>query len=199
MTLARAQVHVSIEPFHSPLTADAADEEALGDLLAFAGVKYHPSRIESIGFSLGLWTLSRILAPMLLQAGIELSVPTEVEPEVASPTLAAAEPAMRQVVTYLGAGIYEETVFRLMLFTAIILILRAMEFSGLLAILFAAMASAVVFSLAHHVGPYGQEYSNYLFLFRVVAGLYFAILFQMRGFGIAVGTHACYNVMVSIA
>ena len=155
--------------------------------------------IESIGFSLGLWTLSRILAPLLLQAGIELSTPIEVGPEIESPTLAAAEPAMRQVVTYLGAGIYEETVFRLMLFTGIILILRAMEFSGLLAVLFAALASAVVFSLAHHVGPYGQEYSNYLFLFRVVAGLYFAILYQMRGFGVAVGTHACYNVMVSIA
>ena len=30
------------------------------------------------------------------------------------------------------------------------------------------------------------------------AGLYFALLFQLRGFGIAVGTHACYNVMVSV-
>src|SRR4051794_28143003 len=96
--------------------------------------------IESIGFSLGLWTLSRILAPLLLQAGIELSIPTEADPEQASPTLAAAEPAMRQVVTYLGAGIYEETVFRLMLFSAIILILRAIELSGLLAVLFAGLA-----------------------------------------------------------
>jgi hypothetical protein len=154
--------------------------------------------IESIGFSLGLWSLSRILAPLLLQAGIELSIPAEADPDFASPTLAAAEPAMRQVVTYLGAGIYEETVFRLMLFTGIILILRAMEFSGLMAVILAAMASAVVFSLAHHVGPYGQEYSNYLFLFRVAAGLYFAILYQVRGFGVAVGTHACYNVMVSV-
>ena len=55
-----------------------------------------------------------------------------------------------------------------------------------------------MFSAAHHLGPYGQAYSNYLFLFRVMAGLYFAVLYELRGFGITVGTHACYNVMVSV-
>jgi membrane protease YdiL (CAAX protease family) len=62
----------------------------------------------------------------------------------------------------------------------------------------AALASATLFSTAHHVGPYGQPYSNYLFLFRLAAGLYFALLYHLRGFGIAVGAHACYNVLVSI-
>jgi hypothetical protein len=59
--------------------------------------------------------------------------------------------------------------------------------------------SAVLFSTAHHVGPYGQAYSNYLFVFRLAAGLYFALLFELRGFGVVVGAHACYNVMVSIS
>jgi hypothetical protein len=36
-------------------------------------------------------------------------------------------------------------------------------------------------------------------VFRLVAGLYFAALFQYRGFGIAVGAHACYNLMVGIS
>ena len=62
----------------------------------------------------------------------------------------------------------------------------------------AAVASATLFSSAHHWGPHGQAYSNYLFLFRLVAGLYFALLYHARGFGIAVGAHACYNVMVSV-
>jgi membrane protease YdiL (CAAX protease family) len=69
---------------------------------------------------------------------------------------------------------------------------------GLLAVALAASASALLFSAAHHVGPYGQPYSNYLFVFRLIAGLYFAGLFQARGFGVAVGAHACYNLMVSI-
>lgn len=151
--------------------------------------------IESVSFALGLWTLSRLLAPLLLQAGIELNVAGEVEP----PTLSAAEPALRLVVTYLGAGIYEEAVFRLVLFTCMVGLLRFVDLSSTTSALIAGVVSAVIFSAAHHVGPYGQVYSNYLFLFRVLAGLYFAVLYQTRGFGIAVGTHACYNVMVSVA
>ena len=50
----------------------------------------------------------------------------------------------------------------------------------------------------HHVGPNGDPYGNYVFLFRLVGWFeYFALIFHFRGFGIAVGTHACYNVMVS--
>jgi hypothetical protein len=153
--------------------------------------------LESITFALGLWALSRLLAPLMLRAGIELA--TGAPAVDAPPTLSAAEPVLRQVVTYLGAGIYEEALFRLALFSAIAAILRAVEMGQGLAVLLAALGSAVLFSTAHHIGPYGQTYSNYLFLFRVAAGMYFALLYQLRGFGIAVGAHACYNLMVSIA
>lgn len=142
--------------------------------------------LESVAFALGLWGLSRILAPLLLQAGFELSV-------------SGSEPAMRQVVTYLGAGIYEEAIFRLVLFSVLVGLLKWLDLPAVFAVLVAALGSAILFSTAHHVGPYGQAYSNYLFLFRLAAGLYFAFLFQFRGFGIAVGAHACYNVMVTIS
>jgi membrane protease YdiL (CAAX protease family) len=142
--------------------------------------------IESVTFALGLWGLSRGLAPLLQHCGIELAVPSE------------GEPALRQVVTYLGAGIYEEALFRLVLFSALARLLRYLEIGDLLAVVLAALASATLFSVAHHVGPYGQPYSNFLFLFRLAAGLYFALLYQTRGFGIAVGSHACYNVMISV-
>jgi hypothetical protein len=145
--------------------------------------------LESVVFALGLWGFSRALAPLLLRAGIALRVGDE----------APAEPALRQVITYLGAGLYEEAIFRLVLFSALLLALRWVDVSPSLAVALAAAASAVLFSTAHHVGPYGQTYSNYLFVFRLAAGLYFALLFQLRGFGIAVGAHACYNVMVSIS
>jgi membrane protease YdiL (CAAX protease family) len=141
--------------------------------------------LESVAYAIGLWAVSRALGPLLEQFGIAL-------------TAGAAEPAVAQVVTYLGAGIYEEALFRLILFSCILISLRILDLNGLLAVLLAAGASALFFSAAHHIGPYGQPYSNYLFLFRLIAGLYFAILFQARGFGIAVGAHACYNLMVSI-
>ena len=68
----------------------------------------------------------------------------------------------------------------------------------MVAMALAATASATLFSAAHHLGPYGQPYDNYLFLFRMAAGVYFAMLYQSRGFGVAVGAHACYNLMVSV-
>jgi len=145
--------------------------------------------LESVAFALGLWVLSRALAPLLQHVGIELNV---------APADPSAEAALRQVVTYLGAGIYEEAVFRLVLFSLLLVIFQWVEIAPGSAEVLAAIGSSLLFSVAHHVGPYGQPYSNYLFLFRVVAGLYFAALFRLRGFGIAVGTHACYNVMVSI-
>jgi hypothetical protein len=141
--------------------------------------------LESVSLAIGLWGISRALGPLLEQMGVELSVVT-------------AEPALGRVITYLGAGIYEEALFRLILFTCMLRVLRLMDLSGFLAVALAASASALLFSAAHHIGPYGQPYSNYLFLFRLIAGIYFAVLFQVRGFGIAVGAHACYNLIVSI-
>jgi hypothetical protein len=143
--------------------------------------------IESVTFALGLWVLSRSLGPLLEHFGVDLSAGSQ-----------SGEPAVRQMVTYLGAGIYEEALFRLMLFSGLAALLRRLEVGGALAALLAALASATLFSAAHHVGPYGQAYSNFLFLFRLAAGLYFAVLYQARGFGIAVGAHACYNVMISV-
>ncbi len=142
--------------------------------------------LESVAFAIGLWGVSRALGPLLEEFGIPLA---------AAPV---AEPAVGQVITYLGAGIYEEALFRLILFACLVRLLRMVDVNGLLAVPLAATASALLFSAAHHLGPYGQPYGNYLFLFRLIAGLYFAMLFQFRGFGIAVGAHACYNLMVSI-
>ena len=141
--------------------------------------------LESVAYAIGLWGISRALGPMLEEFGVALSA-------------ASAEPAVGQVITYLGAGIYEEALFRLILFACLVRLLRMVDVNGLLAVLLAASASALLFSAAHHIGPYGQPYGNYLFLFRLIAGVYFAVLYQWRGFGIAVGAHACYNLMVSI-
>ena len=69
-------------------------------------------------------------------------------------------------------------------------------FGLLVAVILAAAASALLFSAAHHVGPFGDPFDGYVFLFRTIAGVYFAVLMETRGFGIAVGAHACYDVLV---
>jgi len=142
--------------------------------------------IESVAFALGLWGVSRGLGPLLNNLGIELACPPPSVP-----------PALGQVITYVGAGIYEEVLFRLLLFSLLGGLLWLLV-PAPLAFLLAAVASAAFFSAAHHIGPYGEVFDGYVFLFRTVAGFYFALLFQLRGFGIAVGAHACYDVLVGI-
>jgi hypothetical protein len=142
--------------------------------------------LESVGFALGLWGLSRALLPLMDHLGIALAAGN------------TEDAGLRRVVRYLGSGIYEEAIFRLALFSAMAGILARFEMKEGLASTLAAVGSATLFSAAHHLGSAGEEYRNYVFLFRLLAGLYFAFLFRYRGFGVAVGSHACYNVMVSV-
>jgi hypothetical protein len=55
-----------------------------------------------------------------------------------------------------------------------------------------------LFSLAHYVGPHGDEIRLASFIFRTLAGAFFAVLFVVRGFGIAVGAHAGYDILVGL-
>lgn len=145
--------------------------------------------IESVGGALVLWALSRLYAPLLDTIGMTLSAGD-------APPLNTA--AFGQVVTYIGAGIYEEVVFRLALFGLFKAVLNTAQVPGRLGIVLAAVASAGLFAAAHHVGPHGEPVDGFNFLFRLLAGLYFTAIYQLRGFGIAVGSHACYDVLVGI-
>lgn len=141
--------------------------------------------IESIVFALALWGISRGLGPALDSLGIDLNL--------------ANDEGASLIVTYVGAGIYEEVLFRLLLFSGVLLLLRVAQLPAMVAVLLAAGVSAAAFSAAHHVGPYGEAFDDYVFLFRTLAGLFFAFLYRLRGFGIAVGAHACYDVLVGVA
>jgi membrane protease YdiL (CAAX protease family) len=140
--------------------------------------------IESVAFALVLWGISRGLGPLLERLGIPLATPPRPDNGVG------------RVVTFVGAGIYEEVLFRLVLFSGLRSLLWLTRVPALFGVLVAAAASAALFAAAHHVGPYGEAFDGYAFLFRTLAGVYFALLFQVRGFGIAVGAHACYDVLV---
>jgi hypothetical protein len=144
--------------------------------------------LESVAFALGLWAMSRAMPQLLAHWGVTLATDAPSSPG----------PGPARLVSYLGAGIYEEALFRLTLYSGLCFALRFAGLPLLPAMLIAASASSALFSAAHHLGPYGQPYSNYVFLFRLAAGLYFTGLYQFRGFGIAVGAHACYNVMISV-
>ena len=62
----------------------------------------------------------------------------------------------------------------------------------------AAIISATAFALYHDVVPASGGVDWRLFFFYTLAGLYFASVFVLRGFGIVVGVHALYDVLVLV-
>ncbi|HEV7301392.1 MAG TPA: CPBP family intramembrane glutamic endopeptidase [Tepidisphaeraceae bacterium] len=101
------------------------------------------------------------------------------------------------LILSLGAGIYEELVFRLIAFTALSFLLRDLIQLGKVssAVLMVA-GSALLFSLYHYLGS--EKFELPSFAFRTVAGLYFGALFLTRGFGITAGAHAAYDIFVTL-
>ncbi len=101
-----------------------------------------------------------------------------------------------QIALSIGAGLYEELVFRVLLVGGLALFFRAMMESPTQAYLVAALVGAVLFSGAHYVGPLGDPFAFPSFTFRFLFGLALNALFLWRGFGVAAWTHALYDVMV---
>jgi membrane protease YdiL (CAAX protease family) len=108
-------------------------------------------------------------------------------------------PMLDGVVLSLGAGIYEELLFRVLLTGGLFALLIAMgvrrSTSGILAVLI----SAFVFSAFHYIGPYAYPLELNSFTFRFIAGLAFSALYMVRGFGVAAWTHALYDVFLVLA
>ncbi len=140
---------------------------------------------ESVLFAVVLWQFSRNFGPIIDGLGIQLQITVRTAP-------------VAQILTFIGAGIYEEVLFRLALFGGLILVLRTVSVPSGVAIPIAACAAALAFAAAHHVGPYGEPMRPDYFVFRTAAGLFFTVLFVARGFGIAVGAHAGYDVLVGV-
>jgi membrane protease YdiL (CAAX protease family) len=108
----------------------------------------------------------------------------------------APDPRIAVLIGYIGAGVYEETLFRLMLVPALFGILRLLQMPQVLASSWAVTASALLFALAHHAGSPGESFTWFAFIFRWMAGVFFAWVFVIRGFGIVVGTHTAYDILV---
>lgn len=118
-------------------------------------------------------------------------------------------------VTFLGAGIYEEFLFRLCLIPVTYAAFRAILLPHRWSVGGTILLTSLIFSLAHYLGPSDDGYSMSLltdavarvqssrtlwfsFVFRTLAGMFFSALFFLRGFGITVGAHAAYDVIVGV-
>lgn len=105
--------------------------------------------------------------------------------------------APTQLMVSLGAGLYEELLFRVLLVGAIAALgTRVMGWQQLTAGIVAVGVGALIFSAFHYVGPFGDRLEAGSFTFRLIAGIFFSALFVTRGFGITAWTHALYDVFL---
>ena len=99
-----------------------------------------------------------------------------------------------------GAGVYEEILFRLLVLSAIYYVVRQATGTGaahqVAAGIVAVVVSALLFSAFHH-WPGGEPFEWGPFVFRSIAGCTLGALFLARGLGIAVYTHAAYDLLVT--
>jgi len=102
-----------------------------------------------------------------------------------------------EILIGVGAGIYEEFLFRLAGIGLFLLLCVDIVHGPKRPMVTAAVIlTSVLFALYHFLGP--TTFEGTLFVFYALAGAYLAGLYIARGFGVAVGTHACYNIVVAL-
>lgn len=109
------------------------------------------------------------------------------------------------IITGIGAGIYEELIFRLVLIGLLMLFFETiLGVKRSKAIIISVAVSAVLFSLHHHFVflngrlARAELFTLAPFIFRTIAGIYFASVFAVRGFGIVAGAHIFYDIIATI-
>jgi membrane protease YdiL (CAAX protease family) len=111
------------------------------------------------------------------------------------PLMAGPESVVSVAVPCIGAGIYEELLFRLLFFSLMSFLLGdVLKMSKPWMYGFTICLSAVGFSAYHYLGY--EQFSPITFVFRSIAGMYFSAVYLCRGYGVTCGSHASYDIIV---
>ncbi|CAN5658376.1 CPBP family glutamic-type intramembrane protease [soil metagenome] len=109
--------------------------------------------------------------------------------------LAASSGAKGLLVLSLGAGVYEELLFRLIVFALLSFVFTDfLAMKRLPASLLMVAISGVLFACYHYLG--NEPFRLWTFAFRTLAGMYFGAVFLCRGFGVTAGCHVGYDLCV---
>jgi membrane protease YdiL (CAAX protease family) len=104
---------------------------------------------------------------------------------------------LQKLALSLGAGLYEELFFRVLLVSLFILIFNKIFTTKRWAsVTVAVVLSAFFFSAVHYTGTMGDFFTIHSFLYRFIFGLILSGIYVVRGFGVAAWTHALYDVLV---
>ena len=170
----------------------------VGTWLVWRDRRRHPGPLDRRVFAL-------MLAESAVYAMLLGGVVSALTSLLLSPMLSAAqgaEPARLsltgQLVLSLGAGIYEELLFRVLLVSGLLALGLRLGWRRSGAVAAAVVVAALVFSAFHYIGPMGDAFTLASFTFRAIAGLLLSGLYVARGFGIAAWTHALYDVGLTV-
>jgi hypothetical protein len=170
-------------------------------ILAFVAVLFRSARSQAFHLLIvpGIIGEGALYAAILFQGAPALAslVDSRAERVLFAANLQLNMPAgAAEYLLALGAGVYEELVFRLLLLGGgawlmqkVFLWTRGWSLGVMLVL------SSLLFALAHHIGPLGEPLESYSFIYRTLCGVLLGTVFVTRGFGIAVWTHAIYNAL----
>jgi len=105
---------------------------------------------------------------------------------------------LQQLALSLGAGLYEELFFRVILVSILLFLFNQLFDKKLMSYGLAMVVAAAIFSFVHYVGVLGDPFTMSSFLFRFLFGLALNAIYIWRGFGMAAWTHAIYDLMVIV-
>lgn len=185
----------------------------LGQFFAVFGVTgVHLPAIAVVGALLGMhlarkrdpWTPEPKLYAVMLVESMVLAVPLFVLMTVllrdAAPAAAVStidwDVWRKNMVIGIGAGVYEELLFRLVGFALVSLITKdLLSLPDDVSVIIAVAATSLGFALIHFTGSH-NPFSMTKMLFYTIAGVYFGAIYLTRGFGIVVAAHAFYDALV---
>lgn len=105
-------------------------------------------------------------------------------------------PKLQLLALSLGAGLYEELFFRVILVSLFLWSFRKVFRKKNIAYGIAVVLAALCFSAVHYIGQFGDPFALGSFMFRFLFGLALNLIYVTRGFGMAAWTHAIYDILV---
>jgi hypothetical protein len=139
-----------------------------------------------------------LFIPVMLESAAYAALLAPALMTIARRMMAAPAPrgTLEGVVLSLGAGFYEELVFRLVAIGGVLVAFdRAFGVRNGWVVVAVLVLAAVGFSAFHHAGAGGEPFTVPVFVMRAIAGVLLGALFILRGFGIACYTHVVYDLL----
>ena len=137
--------------------------------------------------------LESLLYALLLQPLVAV-VMRHVLPFALAQPLGEVKGLLVRIMLAMGAGVYEEIVYRMILLSLLYYIFRkSFQFRESIAGAMSILLASLIFAAMHYVGVFGDALLATSFLFRFLCGLILSSIFIFRGLGIAVYAHALYD------